>query len=80
MSVPYPSASSDTNSWAPASLAARSTASRGASGSAKAMLAAMVSLNRNVSSNTMPTAPRSSCRANVRTSAPSMATAPPSTS
>ncbi len=53
-----PLGSSAMNSWAPASRAARSMSSIGAFGSAKAMLAAMVSLNRKVSSNTRPTARR----------------------
>ena len=52
-------------SCAPASRAARSIRSFGASGSANAMLAATVSLNRNVSSNTMPTARRRSCNATL---------------
>ena len=52
-------------SCAPASRAARSMRSLDASGSAKAMLAATESLNRNVSSNTMPTARRSACNGHI---------------
>ena len=56
MTVSYPSGSASMNSSAPASRAARSTCSSGASGSANAMFSRTESEKRNVSSKTMPTA------------------------
>ena len=76
ISVSYPSGSSTTKSWAPASRAAASMRVRSAVGSAKAMLAATVSWNSNVSSNTTPTARRTSWTATSRTSTPSISTVP----
>ena len=75
-----PPGSSSMNSVAPASAAARSMRAGGASGSAKAMLAATVSWKRNVSSKTMPTLRRRSWSRSRRTSTPSSSMAPSSTS
>ena len=63
--VAYPSGRSSMKSAAPASSAARRTVSKSASGSAKAMLAATVSWNNRVSSNTNPTDRRTSCTRTV---------------
>ena len=68
------------NASAPESRAARRTASCDASGSANAMFSRTVSVNRNVSSKTIPIDFRRSRTVMSRTSTPSSNTRPASTS